>query len=291
MDAYEQNIHGRTILITGGAGAIGSNLTKAVAELGAKTVVVLDDLSAGYEWNVLGQEIAPNADVQPGYIDTIDTPLQTPEFGDPTMKVRQLVAITDGVTGFLEQLGLDRGVPRATGEPTEQYRARVRTLPDTVSFDAVRRAVESVLAPLNISFQYIETFLLSYQSCFDAPNTLAPIFVYDDPRPQPPRPFMNRWLDENEFRGAFIIVVPRLAAITERGMVYDDPEDIQGNFFTNLGRRAQSAYDSPNDTTVVYAGVYDGEDQQQQALMQALFFLLQQTKAAGVSAILEQEGQ
>jgi UDP-glucose 4-epimerase len=49
---YKDNLRGKTILITGGAGAIGSNLTRTVAEIGAKTVVVLDDLSASYEWNV-----------------------------------------------------------------------------------------------------------------------------------------------------------------------------------------------------------------------------------------------
>ena len=52
MDAYRKDIEGKTVLITGGAGAIGSNLARAVAELKAKTVIVLDDLSAGYEWNI-----------------------------------------------------------------------------------------------------------------------------------------------------------------------------------------------------------------------------------------------
>jgi len=42
----------KTILITGGAGAIGSNLTRAIAELSAKKVIVLDDLSSAHIWNV-----------------------------------------------------------------------------------------------------------------------------------------------------------------------------------------------------------------------------------------------
>lgn len=41
----------KTVLVTGGAGAIGSNLTRALAERGAK-VVVLDDLSSSSRWNV-----------------------------------------------------------------------------------------------------------------------------------------------------------------------------------------------------------------------------------------------
>jgi UDP-glucose 4-epimerase len=42
---------GRGVLVTGGAGAIGSNLCAALGELGAH-VTILDDLSAAYRWNV-----------------------------------------------------------------------------------------------------------------------------------------------------------------------------------------------------------------------------------------------
>jgi nucleoside-diphosphate-sugar epimerase len=42
---------GKRILVTGGAGAIGSNLTRALAEAGAH-VLVLDDLSSATRWNV-----------------------------------------------------------------------------------------------------------------------------------------------------------------------------------------------------------------------------------------------
>ena len=52
MAAYKDSYRDKTVLITGGAGAIGSNLTRALAELQARTVVVLDDMSAAYEWNV-----------------------------------------------------------------------------------------------------------------------------------------------------------------------------------------------------------------------------------------------
>jgi len=42
----------KVILVTGGAGAIGSNLTRTIAGLGAKIVMVLDNLSSAERWNV-----------------------------------------------------------------------------------------------------------------------------------------------------------------------------------------------------------------------------------------------
>ena len=48
LDRYK----GIPVLVTGGAGAIGSNLVRALAEVGAAPVVALDDLSSSYEWNL-----------------------------------------------------------------------------------------------------------------------------------------------------------------------------------------------------------------------------------------------
>lgn len=47
LDQY----HDKTVLVTGGAGAIGSNLTRALAAV-AKRVIVLDNLVASPRWNV-----------------------------------------------------------------------------------------------------------------------------------------------------------------------------------------------------------------------------------------------
>lgn len=55
MVEYIDYYKGKRILITGGAGAVGSRLTRRLIDLNA-TVIVLDDLSSGYEWNL------PNAD-------------------------------------------------------------------------------------------------------------------------------------------------------------------------------------------------------------------------------------
>jgi len=42
----------KTILVTGGAGCTGTNLCRKLAELGARKVIILDDLSSAYEWNI-----------------------------------------------------------------------------------------------------------------------------------------------------------------------------------------------------------------------------------------------
>lgn len=43
---------GATILVTGGAGCIGSNLCKKLSMLNVKKVIALDNLSSAYEWNI-----------------------------------------------------------------------------------------------------------------------------------------------------------------------------------------------------------------------------------------------
>lgn len=50
MDDHLRSYEGKTVLVTGGAGAIGSNLSRALAEQGAQ-VLILDDLSSSERWN------------------------------------------------------------------------------------------------------------------------------------------------------------------------------------------------------------------------------------------------
>src|SRR3990167_3983705 len=51
-EAYLNAYKDQTILVTGGAGAIGSNLVRALANLGAKKVIILDNLFSSYAWNI-----------------------------------------------------------------------------------------------------------------------------------------------------------------------------------------------------------------------------------------------
>jgi len=52
MEDLYSDYDGKTILVTGGAGAIGGNLCRKLSELNAKKVIILDDLSSSYEWNI-----------------------------------------------------------------------------------------------------------------------------------------------------------------------------------------------------------------------------------------------
>ena len=52
MNSDFQEYEGKVILVTGGAGCVGSNLSRRLAGLNAKKVIILDDMSSAYEWNV-----------------------------------------------------------------------------------------------------------------------------------------------------------------------------------------------------------------------------------------------
>lgn len=49
---FEQYYKDRIVLVTGGAGAIGRNLSEKLALMGAKKVIIFDNMSSAYDWNV-----------------------------------------------------------------------------------------------------------------------------------------------------------------------------------------------------------------------------------------------
>ncbi len=52
MNDLQEGFRDRTVLVTGGAGAIGGNLVRALDRLDTKKIIIFDNLSSSYEWNI-----------------------------------------------------------------------------------------------------------------------------------------------------------------------------------------------------------------------------------------------
>jgi len=260
----------------------------------------------GYEWNVRGERTAANGEVLEGEIQKIVLFRQDPPYGDPTITVRQVADATGGRSADLDGLGSNRGMTRIPGELDNPFRLRIRSLPDVVSPDAIRRTVERRLNPFGIPFDIIEVFEHRYQEEYDAPSpnpgtptfqAVMPtnphydpnLFCYDDPRPA--NPFRNRWLDELEYRGAFFVIVSASFTIFDIGFAYDDPGMTPADFRDpSTGfQRGTPAFDgtSTDPPNLVYPAAYDGYDTARAALYAGLYQDLQKAKPFGVAAIMD----
>jgi hypothetical protein len=300
--AGDTTIRAGTVVSTSSGGRRYLTLTDAVfagANLGPVTVQVAA-VRPGWEFNVPGQSTTATGVVLPGEIDTITTldaylsPSLVRVVNTPTFSVNNVLDICGGQQPMLDGLGADRGLARFSGESDDAYKVRIRTLPDTVTPTAIINAASNFFDHFGYALDYIETWSSTYQTCYDVtglePGIDPNLFVYDDPRPAWP-PFRNRWLGEEDFRGAFIIVVPNIGAISDVGQAYDDtalgPTAVSPD---TLGLRAISAYDMLS-TTPVQQGGYDGFDLSKQGVYLSLYQLLDRIKAAGVSFAIELRGQ
>jgi hypothetical protein len=167
------------------------------------------------------------------------------------------VAITNpeppagGRAAMLDELGLERNVPRASREPDASYQARVGNPADVVTPNAIRRAANHVLAPYGLAccFRQVGSRLLpgffyDAGSSANVPQHPAANYAYDMPATSAHR---NKvLLDLAHFRGWFRVGVPRLH-LGEFGFAYDvgrknayDQRLAQSNFFDGfpVGNRA-----------------------------------------------------
>src|SRR5881296_1588316 len=52
MDDLSETFRRKTVLVTGGAGSIGTNLVNSLATFDIKRIIVFDNLSSAYDWNI-----------------------------------------------------------------------------------------------------------------------------------------------------------------------------------------------------------------------------------------------
>lgn len=273
-----------------------TDVTFLATDLGPFTVPVIAVLN-GYNYNEPGIVVAADGLALEGEIDTIVALVENPDVGDLTFRIRHPIATTGGVDASLDQHGADRLIFRGDGEADSQYRGRVRALPDNISPDAVDRMLQQILLPYGSSYNFIETFEIGYQTCWDGPSVEIAgseynptTFVFDDNRPA--TPFRNRWMDENDMRGAFIVTTPIFGPVADYGMAFDDTALNASALVNPLGLRAVGAFDVPSTLAFGYLqGGFDGYDLPRATLMKTLYDTLQNIKAAGTSAVLELEGE
>lgn len=264
--------------------------------------VAVKAVAPGYEYNVLGQRVSAAGEILPGEIDTVDVALQSPSYGDPTIRVKQESDITGGYPDWLAGHGANRGLTQLGNETEDAFRARMRALPDTVTPAAMLRLVSRILDPYGIPWELFEAFQIDYVTCWDAPSPNVGTPTYQATLPTSARYDSNllfwdsdsvdryqpRWLSQDDYTGAFIVVVDRDFTVQEYGMALDDPGVFYSDFIGAQGKtRGTPAFDAPDPTSVVSAGALDGFDATWDAAVSALYAELQKAKAASASAIVD----
>lgn len=179
---------------------------------------------------------------------------------------------TGGRAAMLDELGLERGMPRVQGESDDAYRQRISKLADVVSPNAILRAIIRGLQPLGVTGCFREVGQAKLRGFFyDVDPALAPDygFAYDmDPSLRPG----DRWkvyLDFASYRGVFLVGIPPTGH-GEFGFAYDNHP---------LG-----AYDSSPTLTF-----YDGYAVQTANALKALWLDINNRKAGGVGFEFYQE--
>lgn len=243
-------------------------------------------VAPGYEYNVPGPASAADGTVLPGDIDRVVIPILDPVYAEPNIQVRQISDAYGGQPAVLDQLGLDRNLPRQANETDEVYKERIRKLPDTVSIDAIRHQLDLVFLPNGLSYDLIETWENRYQSCWNAPIG-GPIeqpfgelveWAYNDPRTDR---FIPRWMGERDHRAAFVLIVPDFPTFSDRGMAYNDPAT-EGEMSRGL-----SVWNGPVLDGPALSGVWNGDDtlgsNSRATFLHNVWDMLRQIKGGGVA--------
>jgi hypothetical protein len=265
-------------------------------------VVSVKAVYPGSEYNVSGQVTTPSGLILAGDIDTVYRLMEDPAYGDPTVKVRNITPTSGGLFGSLDLLAYDRGVTRKINENDQQYRHRARHIANTITPNAIKTVVNSIIKQVHGNFDYIETKSIGYQTCWDAPPRAATAgvsttFVYDDTR-STSTTMTNRWLDAIEHKLTFIVRADNLQPVRDYSGFYDDTSGDQRSQLKSPlteGYRCACAYDSTTSDVPFSSGrllplAYDVGDVGKDAVYSGMYKAIQTARAAGITAILEKKG-
>jgi hypothetical protein len=177
------------------------------AELGPTDLVVqakVRAVEAAYQYNL----------EEPNLIDEPVKLILDPVYGDPSIYISSSTATTGGVWGSINALGADRGYPRGAIEPIEEYRRRIRDLPDTVSVNAVQRAVDRFWNSLYPAYPatIIEGWETDAQGCLDSTVDQYGIAL-NDPRAEPP--LHGRLLSRETVTNGFAVCLQKPSGIPD----------------------------------------------------------------------------
>lgn len=297
-----------------GAGAVTVRAGSVVQSSGGRFFVTLTDAVFGstdlgpvaanvravfqdWQHNVSGQTVTTAGVTVAGEITRIRTMLQSPAFGDPSIRVRQITDVAGGRPPMLDMLALSNGVRRQNRETDGSLSYRIRNLPDNLTPAAVKRNMKILLGPAKATSQFTESWDLAMQTAYDMPPTSphTNVFVYDDPRPRY-APARNWYADDREQWGTFYVSVSKIQPMRDFGGLYDDAAADRAGLTSsrNRGLRAIGAYDLP-DSNAMGDGTslgmaYDGRDVGQDNLLMSVAEMLHSIRAAGIVAGLQQEG-
>lgn len=147
---------------TAAAGAVTIRRGSVVSARGGRRFVTTADLSFGggvtgplsvgveaeafgYEYNVRGARTTATGGTIPGDISETTSLRMSPPYGDTTFTVTNAAPTSGGTEDALSARARERGLTKLRGESTPSFRLRVRSLPDTISPAAIRRALTALL--------------------------------------------------------------------------------------------------------------------------------------------------
>lgn len=147
---------------------------------------------------------------------------------DLQIEVTNATSPTGGRSAMLDELGVDRGVNRSPGETDDSYRKRIWKLPDVVSPNAIKRAVNRVLSQFGSAgcFREVGDIDRLFPGFFYdvAPGDVGfdskYAYAYDLDFAVRPQDRFKLVMDYTEFRAFFMIGVPP-ASLGEFGFFYD----------------------------------------------------------------------